>query len=312
MFSINLNIARSLVCACAEQTLVHVSHRRKYRRRISTVFSTILHYLSQTSYFRYKMNKYSQEERIFLVKAYYKYGESQAEALRKWSTAFKNKEKPSTTTVTKLIDKFERTGSVLDDVEARKSKPKTSRTPELLERVKQVVQEEPSISTRRLSQRLNVSVTTAWKILNKDLKLHPYKIQVAQQLTPASVEKRLHFAQDVCEMIDNGEMDASKIIFSDEAHFWLDGYVNRQNYRIWGSEKPELVRTKPLHPQKLTVWCGMTANRIFGPYFIDTSITAAIFLKRNSCQKWSKTTFLIIISSKTELRLTLREKISNF
>ena len=36
-------------------------------------------------------------------------------------------------------------------------------------------------------------------------------------------------------------MDAgfsSKIILNDEAHFHLDGFVNRQNYHVWGSENP--------------------------------------------------------------------------
>ena len=31
---------------------------------------------------------------------------------------------------------------------------------------------------------------------------------------------------------------AKKIIFSDEAHFDLGGYVNKQNCRIWGTENP--------------------------------------------------------------------------
>ena len=29
-----------------------------------------------------------------------------------------------------------------------------------------------------------------------------------------------------------------KIIFSDEAHFDLGGYANKQNCRIWGTENP--------------------------------------------------------------------------
>ena len=32
-----------------------------------------------------------------------------------------------------------------------------------------------------------------------------------------------------------------KIIMSDEAHFYLRGYVNKQNCRIWGSENPKII-----------------------------------------------------------------------
>lgn len=223
------------------------------------------------------MNKYSTQDRVFLVESYYKSGENITLALRKWSTEFKNRPKPSPATLEKLIEKFKRTGEVTDDVQSRKDKPRTSRTPEIIESAREIAEQEPTISTRRLSQRIGVSRSTAWTILNKDLKLFPYKVQIAQQLTEAAVEKRLNFANEVCQLIDESKIDITKIIFSDEAHFWLDGYVNRQNYRIWGSQKPELLRTKPLHPAKLTVWCGLTADRIIGPFFIESSITSDVY-----------------------------------
>ncbi|GFX73830.1 putative transposable element [Trichonephila clavipes] len=31
-----------------------------------------------------------------------------------------------------------------------------------------------------------------------------------------------------------------RILFSDEAHFWLNGYVNKQNYRIWSEANPQV------------------------------------------------------------------------
>ena len=34
---------------------------------------------------------------------------------------------------------------------------------------------------------------------------------------------------------------SNKIFFSDEEHFTLDGYVNKQNYRIWDSENHEVI-----------------------------------------------------------------------
>ncbi|GFW97418.1 uncharacterized protein TNCV_4990951 [Trichonephila clavipes] len=53
----------------------------------------------------------------------------------------------------------------------------------------------------------------------------------------------------------------------DEAHFWLNGYVNKQNCRIWREANPQVYGETPLHPEKLTVWCALWAGGIIGPYF---------------------------------------------
>ncbi|GFX01068.1 putative DD41D transposase [Trichonephila clavipes] len=61
-----------------------------------------------------------------------------------------------------------------------------------------------------------------------------------------------------------------RILFSDEAHFWLNGYVNKQNCRIWSEANPQVYVETPLHPEKLTVWCALWAGGIIGPYFFKT------------------------------------------
>ncbi|GFU81132.1 hypothetical protein TNCV_1117841 [Trichonephila clavipes] len=53
-----------------------------------------------------------------------------------------------------------------------------------------------------------------------------------------------------------------RILFSDEAHFWLNGYVNKQNCRIWSEANPQVYVETPLHPEKLTVWCALLAGGI--------------------------------------------------
>ncbi|GFY10563.1 hypothetical protein TNCV_2193841 [Trichonephila clavipes] len=53
-----------------------------------------------------------------------------------------------------------------------------------------------------------------------------------------------------------------RILFSDEAHFWLNGYVNKQNCRIWTEANPQVYVETPLHPEKLTVWCALWAGGI--------------------------------------------------
>ncbi|GFU57898.1 uncharacterized protein TNCV_2488821 [Trichonephila clavipes] len=49
---------------------------------------------------------------------------------------------------------------------------------------------------------------------------------------------------------------------SDEAHFWLNAYVNKQNCRIQSEANPQVYVETPLHPEKLTVWCALWAGGI--------------------------------------------------
>ncbi|GFX42775.1 hypothetical protein TNCV_2197321 [Trichonephila clavipes] len=53
-----------------------------------------------------------------------------------------------------------------------------------------------------------------------------------------------------------------RILFSDEAHFWLNGYVNKQNGGIWSEANPQVYVETQLHPEKLTVWCALWGGGI--------------------------------------------------
>ncbi|GFU40051.1 hypothetical protein TNCV_3348111 [Trichonephila clavipes] len=48
----------------------------------------------------------------------------------------------------------------------------------------------------------------------------------------------------------------------DEANFWLNGYVNKQNCRIWSEANPQVYVETLLHLEKLTVWCALWAGGI--------------------------------------------------
>ncbi|GFY04110.1 DUF4817 domain-containing protein [Trichonephila clavipes] len=53
-----------------------------------------------------------------------------------------------------------------------------------------------------------------------------------------------------------------RILFSEEAHFWFNDYVNKQNCRIWSEANPQVYVETPLHSEKLTVWCALWAGGI--------------------------------------------------
>ena len=65
---------------------------------------------------------------------------------------------------------------------------------------------------------------------------------------------------------------------SDEDHFHLGGYVNKPNFRIWGSEKSNMIIEKPLYSQRVTVWRGFWAGGIIGSHFFENETGAAVLV----------------------------------
>ncbi|GBM83559.1 hypothetical protein AVEN_74946-1 [Araneus ventricosus] len=63
------------------------------------------------------------------------------------------------------------------------------------------------------------------------------------------------------------------ILWSNEAHFCLNGHINTHNCRIWAVENPHVIQEQLLHHDKVTVWCSVTATFIIGSYCFE-EITA--------------------------------------
>ncbi|GBN59672.1 hypothetical protein AVEN_233750-1 [Araneus ventricosus] len=81
------------------------------------------------------MLRYSVSERIFIVEMYYSNNNSPILTQRKFATEFKLKTTgPSVSTINRLIQKFERTGSVCDDMFGNVGRPLSVKTPETIER----------------------------------------------------------------------------------------------------------------------------------------------------------------------------------
>jgi len=47
------------------------------------------------------------------------------------------------------------------------------------------------------------------------------------------------------------------VLMTDEANFHLCGNVSSQNCRSWATENPRDIHQKPLHSEKVIVWCGL-------------------------------------------------------
>lgn len=140
------------------------------------------------------------------------------------------------------------------------------RTQQVIDDVRHSVDVNPNVSIRHRAQQLNLCPSTLWKVLRKDLGLRAYKIQLVQELKPHDHRSRRTFGEWAEGNIAIDPQFHLKILFSDEAHFWLNGYVNKQNCRIWSDDNPQAIVETPLHPEKVTVWCALWAGGIIGPY----------------------------------------------
>ena len=108
----------------------------------------------------------------------------------------------------------------------------------------------PTTSTRRLLLQLNLSHSSVYQIIRDDLRLRPYRLQMLQALSDEDKADRLSFS-DISRAIQNNPSFLESIIFSDEAHFYLTGEVNRHNSVYWSSENPHHHDTTTLHPPKV-------------------------------------------------------------
>ena len=95
--------------------------------------------------------------------------------------------------------------------------------------VAESVCEAPSTSVHRRCQQLNISETSLWRILHKDLGIPPYKIQLVQELKPIEHQMRFRFAKWACDRLtEDADFGKKKIISSDEYHFSRSWRVCKQ------------------------------------------------------------------------------------
>ncbi|GFV13233.1 transposable element Tc3 transposase [Trichonephila clavipes] len=89
--------------------------------------------------------------------------------------------------------------------------------------VERSIEEDPNESIHHRAQELDQCPSTLWKILQKDLGLCAYKIQLVQELKPNNHQARLTFVEWAQNEIAVVPDLRKRILFSDEAHFWLNG-----------------------------------------------------------------------------------------
>ncbi|GFX17346.1 uncharacterized protein TNCV_3553501 [Trichonephila clavipes] len=125
-------------------------------------------------------------------------------------------------------------------------------------------------SAREAARRLSVPPSSVRNILRRILQLYPYKLQLCHELLSADTAQREAFAKWAFSKMEHDPTWVFNILWTDENHFSLHGYVNNHNCRIWATSNPHEYTQKLLHSPKVTAWCGFTGSFIIGPFFFET------------------------------------------
>jgi transposase len=214
------------------------------------------------------MADWTDTHRAFAVETFFKNNGSVILTEKSFKKHFKldrNATLPSRNTIQRWVRNFKETGSAKKQPPT--GRPRTIRSIENVEAVRESVLQSPSRSARKHAIALSISDRSVRRILHADLKFHPYKIQIVQELNEHDMEKRMTCCEEILEMLDTNP-DAV-IITSDEAHFHLSGFVNKQNFRYWAESNPQKLHQKPLHCKRVTVWCAVGDCGVWGPYFFE-------------------------------------------
>jgi len=76
------------------------------------------------------------------------------------------------------------------------------------------------------------------------------------------------------------------ILWSDETVFHIGAFVYRHNCHYWAAHDPKVTVEKMQNRPKVTVWCGMTATRVIGPYLLRGTMNAERYLQMLEDYVW--------------------------
>uniref|UniRef100_A0A1I8IJZ2 SAP domain-containing protein n=1 Tax=Macrostomum lignano TaxID=282301 RepID=A0A1I8IJZ2_9PLAT len=130
----------------------------------------------------------------------------------------------------------------------RTGRPRSTRTAELIETCRALVEEDPKVSVRDLADFLEVGKTTVHEILTEDLHLRNVSaVWVPHALSEENKTARINCAKQIRRLFYNEGMEnfCDKYVVEDETWVYLNNTGTKQNNRCWlgqGDHRPQVVR----------------------------------------------------------------------
>lgn len=122
------------------------------------------------------------------------------------------------------------------------------------------------------------------RIMRHSLHLFSCRIQPRQLLSPAVINARETFANDVLQLLNAGEIRVENIWFSMKHTFLFNGFVNKQNWRNLEQKIHMLPYSHPWNSQRQ--WATVSSIGLIGLFFRRQTITSVSGHSETICGGW--------------------------
>lgn len=198
-------------------------------------------------------------------------------SVRVYQQRFPNRRIPNFKTFGRIERRLRETGR-LEPSTVNRGRPRQICTPQVEEQILNTIAEYPGESIRNLGRQMGVSKTIPHKVLKEQL-LHPFHVQLVQELLPPDFDARIRFCHFIRRKRNTDIHFQNKILFTDEACFTRRGMTNFHNEHVYAEENPHATRPRHFqHEIRINVWAGIIGSNLIGPVFFPNHLNAERYL----------------------------------
>lgn len=223
---------------------------------------------------------YSNSEFVDMLLVYGASGENASEAAQMYAERFPLRRPPNRKTFVRLIQRARDTGT-LHPHQGRDGGPgRPLRRFNQEQRILDVIEENPYVSTRRIAERpgIDLSQASIWRTIHEN-ELTPFHIQKVQDLRPEDFPNRLNFCHWLIRQSRLYPGFTRDILVCDESHFTRDGIMNAHNMHYWSRENPHVIRrTNFQRTFTVNVWAGLLNDSLIGPFILPNRLNGDTYL----------------------------------
>ena len=169
-------------------------------------------------------------------------------------------------------------GTICDVHRGRSRRPLTTTSPVSLAMVLERFTTSPRKSATQCACDTVVSSTSVQRIM-KAFKWKVYIPRLLHAINDNDPDHQMQFCEWFQQMVNKDEEFVTKIVWSGEAQFKLNGTVNRHNCVYWAPENLHVHFGKAVNLLGVNVWCGLSARGLIGPFFCEDTVTGEVYLE---------------------------------